>query len=257
MTSPPRQPVRVDVLNLHVTVVNIRCRGSAPNECSVGSATGFFFRNGDQKYLITNKHVVHNEERNFYPDTLVIRVHTSRTSMTQNREINLPLYDSSNQRLWLEHQNRVVDIAAIKINDHVQEQDVIFYFDSNSFPPSDIVLGAQDNCVIIGYPLGFYDIIHNLPITRIGAVASPYGAHFRGIPLFLVDAVLHEGTSGSPVILPSTSVRRTTEGIGIGNFPPCLLGINSGEWSVDGSKLGLNAVWYSTLIQEMTSPPQE
>ena len=50
------------------------------------------------------------------------------------------------------------------------------------------------------YPLGqYYDDVFNLQVVRNGTVASAYPMRFRGQPYFLIDARLHEGTSGSPV----------------------------------------------------------
>ena len=55
-------------------------------------------------YLITNRHVVINEKKEFFPDHLVIRVHTSETNLLPNRDISIPLYDNQIP-LWREHPN--------------------------------------------------------------------------------------------------------------------------------------------------------
>jgi V8-like Glu-specific endopeptidase len=257
--NPPTQQVAIDALNFSVTLIIRRCHGEAPQQTIVGSATGFFFVNNDRRYLITNKHVVVDQEHQIYPDNLVIRVHTSPTSTVQNREITIPLYDSSNHMLWLEHQDSTVDVVAIPIDNHIQSGDAIHYLSSRDMPPPNLLLTVQDNCMIVGYPAGFYDNIHNLPITRVGTIASPYRAHFQNQRFFLLDATLHPGTSGSPVILPPTTSRRTIDGtnigVGLGYFPYRLLGINSGEYSSAGAALGLHRVWYSNLIQEILPAP--
>jgi len=173
-------------------------------------------------------------------------------SLIQNRFIDIPLYDNANNKLWLEHPTRAsVDVVVIDITGLMQQTDVASYFSQNNFLPNNVTTMLMDNCAIIGYPLGFHDNVHNLPITRLGAIASAYGSHFRGEPLFLVDARLHSGTSGSPVILPSSSMRQIAGGIALGRSPHYLLGINSGEYHVGGNSLGLNAVWYSSLIQDI------
>jgi len=73
MSNPPSQlAIRVDALNLSVTVIVMRRRGSAPIQCHLGSASSFFYRNNDRKHLVTNRHVVIDERNKFYPDNLVI-----------------------------------------------------------------------------------------------------------------------------------------------------------------------------------------
>jgi S1-C subfamily serine protease len=248
-------PVAIDSINYSVTLVKTRVRGEAPQQCVVASATGFFFQDHERKFLITNRHVVIKEEDNFYPDNLLIRVHTSRQSTLPNRDVVIPLYNTNHEQLWLEHQNREIDVVAIRVDDLFLDGDVIEPFTPQNIPPSNIRLGVRDNCMVIGYPLGFHDDFHNLPITRVGTIASPYGAFFKEQRHFLLDAILHPGTSGSPVVLPSTrdilSITEVGQVAVARGFPTYLLGINSGEYS----GLSLNAVWYSDLIQEIIPPP--
>ena len=116
-----------------------------------------------------------------------------------------------------------------------------------------MILGVGDLCIITGYPYAFHDTLHYLPIVRSGTLASTWGAFFRGKKCFLVDSKLHSGTSGSPVVKPFSSVRRDRRGgVGIGNFPPVLIGVNSGAYG----ELDLNAIWYSFLIPEIINPPR-
>ncbi len=249
--QPPHAPVMIDAVNTSVTLIEMYGQDTAGNPIRLGTATGFFFASAERKYLITNKHVVASSQ-GYKPLHLVIQVHTNPNSLVQNRRISIPLYDTGNNKLWSEHPNIAnVDVVAIDITGLMQQTDVIFYFGTNNFLPNNVMLMSMDKCAVIGYPLGFYDHVHNLPITRGGAIASAYRAHFRGEPLFLVDAFLHPGTSGSPVILPSSSMRQTGNGIALGFFPHYLLGINSGEYQVNGNKLGLNAVWYAELITDI------
>ena len=251
MANPTIQPVMIDMINTSVTLIEMQSRNATGALQTIGSATGFFFIQQDNKYLITNKHVV-APALNYLPTSLKIKVHTNPNSLIQNRFIDIPLYDNVGNALWLEHPtNATVDVVAINVSALMQQTDIIFYFSQNNFLPNNVLMMLMDSCAIIGYPLGFYDYVHNLPVTRKGAIASAYGSHFRGTPLFLVDAHLHPGTSGSPVILPSSSVRQTAGGITLGHFPHYLIGINSGEYKVGGNNLGLNAVWYASLIMDI------
>ena len=70
----------------------------------------------------------------------------------------------------------------------------------DNFLPATYSLHPGDDVFIMGYPLGLKDNKNNLPIFRNAMIASSYRVPFDGKPLFLTDANLHPGTSGSPVI---------------------------------------------------------
>jgi hypothetical protein len=55
--------------------------------------------------------------------------------------------------------------------------------------------------VFIGYPYGVHDEVNLLPIARRGFTASPYVVDFDGLPVFLIDASVFPGSSGSPVMV--------------------------------------------------------
>jgi len=252
----PTLPVSVDSLNMTVTVIQPGIKSLSGKPSQIGSATGFFFEHKNTFYLITNRHVVIDEDDHFYPDHLTLRVHTSNKVLTQNRNVQVPLYDRKGGRRWLEHPTlgSEVDVVAIKIRDFVSSKDVLSPWDETSFFPSAYVIGVGETVVVLGYPLGFYDIINNLPIARSGTVATPFGVPFEDRPFFLVDSRLDKGTSGSPVITAASPYRVTVQSTFVaGNFPARLLGINSGEYSKKQIPLGLNAVWYAYLVTDIVS----
>ena len=93
-----------------------------------------------------------------------------------------------------------------------------------------------DDLLVIGYPLGIRDTKHKTPIIRSAIMASVYPLPFDGMPYFLIDSFLHEGTSGSPVLLkPSTVNRYINRGAElnldrISSFEKKLIGIHSGSF---------------------------
>ena len=104
-----------------------------------------------------------------------------------------------------------------------------------------------------GYPEGHYDETNNLPLVRQGSMASFYGFRFKGRSYFEVDARLHRGTSGSPVVLKPTSiVHRLSEPFALlsGNVS-ALLGVHS--HSVD-ENLAVQVVWYAAALRLLTGP---
>lgn len=67
----------------------------------VSTATGFFFFRDKRFYLVTNRHVVINEQEHFYPDALIIQVHDS-DDLFRVHDIEINLYRDDKQ-LWIEH----------------------------------------------------------------------------------------------------------------------------------------------------------
>ena len=55
--------------------------------------------------------------------------------------------------------------------------------------------------LIVGFPLGFHDTLHHMPVVRQAVNASSFGLRFQGKGYFLTDARTHRGTSGAPVVL--------------------------------------------------------
>jgi len=218
----------------------------------LGGGTGFFYRNNDTIFIVTNRHVFVHEEEDHYPNRIRIKLHIDATNIQRNRWLEIPI--QNNEPLWRDFGRLGPDIAALPIHEEVIEECVILSFSNQNLPPENLVVGLGDDVLVIGYPLGFHDNLHNLPISRIASVASEYPIPFRGEPFFLIDGRLHPGTSGSPVITKDTGMHRTTDALVVGGAT-FLLGIHSHSWPVpDGEDpLDLNAVWFGSSIEELTS----
>jgi len=78
-------------------------------------------------------------------------------------------------------------------------------------------LSAIQPIVFIGYPYGIHDEINLLPIARRGFTASPYVVDYNGLPLFLIDANVFPGSSGSPVMVLDEGGYATKRGISLGS----------------------------------------
>ena len=73
------------------------------------------------------------------------------------------------------------------------------------FTPSHLVeqldeIEVGTRVLIVGFPLGFHDTWHHLPVVRQAVIASAFGLRFQGQGYFLTDARMHRGTSGAPVV---------------------------------------------------------
>jgi|WetSurMetagenome_2_1015567.scaffolds.fasta_scaffold258658_1 hypothetical protein len=252
-------------------------------------ATGFFFDYEDEIYLVTNRHVVYNACNEVdvvhgaepkrpvalrlllnRKDALTKRNGIQMLDLTKHEEYELSLYDNGSP-IWLEHPDNLkfseekdkVDIAVIPLNKkEILDRFLITRFEVNSFKPSEFPIFYGESLMVLGYPLGRYDELNNLPIVRSATIATAYSAYYRGRPIFLVDSRLHQGVSGSPV-LTNQNIPKFFDGAwqlpkpsGGHLFPmPFLLGIVSSYLTVmDESTreyIGLSEVFHATLIPEI------
>lgn len=78
-------------------------------------------------------------------------------------------------------------------------------------------LAALEQITFIGYPSGLYDDYNKTSIIRQGITATPIWNNFKGEPIFLIDAGVFPGSSGSPVFIYNQGSYATKDGITIGN----------------------------------------
>ena len=109
--------------------------------------------------------------------------------------------------------------------------------------------------LVVGFPLGFHDALHHLPVVRGGIVASSFGLRFQGLGYFLTDARTHRGSSGAPVVSRAVPGHRGVPG----ELPWSLLGVHSArldlatrEIQLDEA-LGLNCAWYADVLRTLTA----
>jgi V8-like Glu-specific endopeptidase len=254
MESSAPTGVRFDPYMALVALIRIVATGSAPKPSSMGSATGFFFEHEGRRFLVTNRHVVVAEDKGFYPDHLIVRIHSSRESVVPTRDIELQLYDAKGGSIWLEHPTKGVDLAALEIGPLVKETDMIYFLTKEHLLPRDTTVTLGTQVFVVGYPMGLFEPKFYLPIVRTGTLATPYGINFDGSSICLIDANLHPGTSGSPVLISySLALSAVQDPNTLRKFPSFLIGVNSGVYSMDGVSLGLNAVWYGRLLLDILS----
>jgi hypothetical protein len=232
-----QQSIQIETL-LKVTTLIVCKEGRR----TVGRGTGFFFQQSGKIYLITNRHVLVNEQQNFYPDKIIIRLNCDPGDITKSKELPYFLY-KDDAPVWKELSEKI-DLAALEIP---QPDKVIFSALSKAnLLPDDVQLGLGEQVLVVGYPKGFYDEMHNLPIVRNASIASAYGVYFKNNPFFLIDAILHPGTSGSPVFtVPKNMEVKKGGGFVIGGMPKWyFIGVNSGEFG----EMQLNEIWYASLV---------
>lgn len=249
----------IDVDTLFLTVARLTTLSKdAEGEVTCTYATGFFYgHEGGDIFLITNKHVIRDESKNHFPNTIRLSLHADLNNLRDNRDYDISLYNGA-KPLWREAAG--ADVIAIPLSKEQLTEKKLYIRALNSqyLLPDDIQTQIGEDVLVVGYPLGFYyDDVNNLPVIRNGIVASAYPVAYRGKPYFLIDARLHRGTSGSPVFTKSKNSWQRKDGkptIG-GGFRMFLLGINSSTFPLpkEEEPLGLNVVYFASIIDALTT----
>jgi S1-C subfamily serine protease len=250
--APPR-PVRERGVVESLLLAVPRC-STFDGASALTVASGFFFERDDRLYLVTSRHVLIDEPSKHFPDRIEIVMHTDETDMSQTTVFSLLLYENG-KAVWhqAEDSGGEIDVAVIRI-----DREALGGFEPWAFSPAhlqealgDVEIGTP--LLVVGFPLGFQDSRHHLPVARQAVVASSFGTRFQGQGLFLTDARTHRGTSGAPVVMRSPAGARDAAGL-----PWKLLGIHSSRMDMGGrdlvedESLGLNCAWYADILLTLT-----
>ncbi len=219
-------------------------------------ATGFFFARQERLYVVTSRHVVLDEPSKHFPDRIEIELHVAADNMTQSTGLSMPLYRNA-KSLWAQGSDAggEIDVAVLEVDRSALPATV----ELRAFTPAhlqdsldEIEVGSA--LLIVGFPLGFHDLLHHLPVVRHAAIASSFGLRFQGQGYFLTDARTHRGTSGAPVVM------RTASRAGDGDLPWKLLGVHASRMDMKtrdlekDESLGLNCAWYADILMTLTGP---
>lgn len=220
-------------------------------------ASGFFFLRDSRLYLVTSRHVLLDPPTAHFPDRIELELHTDGDNMTQTTGLSILLYRDG-LRIWAQSEQSGhdvgIDVAVIELDQWRLPASVVL----QAFTPRHLLSQLEDvevgqSLLIIGFPLGFHDTLHHLPVARQAIVASSFGLRFQGQGLFITDARTHRGSSGAPVVVRNPMVGNTRH-----ELPWTLLGIHSSRLDMslrdrmEDEFLGLNTAWYADVLMTLT-----
>ena len=238
--------------SLLITVVRV---ATMYGDQRLTNATGFYFARNDRLFLVTSRHVVLDEASQHRPDRLDIELHIDRNDVAVVEQRTLPLYRDG-AALWRDDSDAggPLDIATIELDRATLPTTMLY----EAFSPANLVKELEEievgtRVLVTGFPLGFHDELHRLPVARQAVIASSFGLRFQGHGYFLTDARLHRGMSGAPV-----TARMPTGESGRSGLPWYLLGIHSARMDVSNrdldqdERLNLNCAWYADALLSLT-----
>ena len=217
-------------------------------------ATGFFFARDQRLFVVTSRHVVLDEPSKHFPDRLEVELHTSATNLTQSTGLSMLLYRDG-KSIWRQGEDPAgeIDVAVIEVDRTALPTTVLL----RAFTPAhlqdsldEIEVGSP--LLIVGFPLGFHDTLHHLPVVRQAVISSSFGLRFQGQGYFLTDARTHRGTSGAPVVMRDRTAHSDAD------LPWKLLGVHSARMDMKtrdaehDESLGLNCAWYADILMTLT-----
>lgn len=268
-------------LNINGVKYTFRASGFYYTETSTGDqlVQGPHWEKIEKHWLITNKHVLFPKtdgKNESFIDSLTFNLRQIVNGKIEWIPIVLNKKQLSEQTLL--HNNAIVDVVAIDVTKQISDvvmksiksgnKSIIIpsALTNKNLPENQpLTIDVTTDIIVASYPKGFYDEFNKFPIVKSGIVASGWGFHFNGDPLFEIDAQLFPGSSGGLVISKPTNIAMINGSLSFAQDKQfVLLGIYSGEYfwkekikMSDGHEetiersYGLGNVWYSYLIPEI------
>ncbi len=217
------------------------------------NASSFFFARDERLFVVTSGHVLRDESSGHLPDRLEVELHTDADNLAESTGFSMPLYRDG-KSLWRQGMDAAggIDVAALEISRDALPETAVY----EAFTPANLMSARErvevgSALVVIGFPLGFHDTLHHIPVARHAVLASAWGLRFQGEGLFLTDGRTHRGSSGAPVVM--RAARGAPKGL-----PWKLLGVHSSRLDVGtrdfalDEALGLNCAWYADILLTLT-----
>ena len=188
------------------TVVQVHCLRPAAQTVDnlmqpVGTA--FWVQTADGLVLVSNKHVFSKRTE------ILLSQYSGPTEPSATMIV--ALRDSTGKQLWVGHPDSLVDIAAIRVKYFKRVGDTRakpLGISETLFASADELVEGDD-VFVLGFPLGIRTIRKSYPVIMSGIISLRPTEDFLvlangkviGRNIYLIDANINSGNSGSPVFL--------------------------------------------------------
>ncbi len=220
------------------------------------NASGFFFARDERLFVVTSRHVLIDEPSKHFPDRIEIELHTDAQNIAVSTGFSIPLYRDG-KSIWRQGLDTAgeIDVAVIEIERDALPATALYHaYTPEHLSTADDHIEVGTSLLVVGFPLGFHDTLHHMPVVRQAAIASSFGLRFQGEGYFLTDARTHRGSSGAPVVMRAPNEDDGTQD----GLPWTLLGVHSSRLDVGtrdlklDEALGLNCAWYADILLTLT-----
>lgn len=202
---------RLESLGFQLLFSTIRIEAKIKNQDNYKVGTGFIVSknyNGKRiDYLVTNNHVIENTEKGYLTFTKKDTNENPLVGKTFTLEIEND-FEGGFEDIWFKHQGNV-DLCTTPLIPALalagENGGKLFYkpieekYFANQGKLEELYTFQQIG--FLGYPNDLFDRKNYLPIFRSGITATPPDIDYDGKPLFIIDASVFGGSSGSPVFV--------------------------------------------------------
>ena len=187
-----------DYLN---AVLAIGIKKNEKNINWIGSSFLYGLKEDNESYtlwLITNKHVLEQKKQ--------IYVRFNALDETKCEDYPINLFSSEEQKLWFEHDDKDIDVAAIPIDPNFLKgkgrKFVFFESDHHVYYKEDLknFISEGDRVFVLGFPLGYVGELKQYTFCRTGIFSRVRDYLENKSNQFVLDALIFPGNSGGPVI---------------------------------------------------------
>lgn len=221
----------------------------------INYSSGFFYEYRHKKFLVLNRHVIIDEHKDYYADSINIYLHNSLEDIKSIKKVTINLYEN-NKPVWFEHPEYtkfLCDIILIPVG-YKYLEGCVLNFINESFYLNVMQLSGFSEVIVIGYPHGIFDNKNKLPVYRKGLIASQHPFNYYDKPCFLVDTYINSGMTGGLVMsAPSNVLIDDCYEREIRVPHSVILGILSEKPLFTEETKNLYVVWYGELIKEILS----
>jgi len=185
----------------------VRIETITPDGIGTGTAFIFSYQQEEKRYLflVTNKHVIRGAINGRFFFTLS---DGQSPQIGQRFDVEIGQFEQQ----WFGHPDAEIDVAVMPLVPVLQQIEkmgkTVFYraITYELIPTAEQMnnLDAIEEVVFIGYPNGIFDSKNLMPVVRRGTTATHLQIDYEGKPLFLIDASVFPGSSGSPVLIANT-----------------------------------------------------
>ena len=185
------------------STVRITVPGNQDRDDSVG--TGFLYgvplvnEEGQDHgiiILISNRHVFED-----FDGRLILNFHQKREDGNGPAPGPGVQIEEDFSNAFVAHPDPNVDLAAVGVLGLRLREDLFYFYEGpgSVLDSNDYSLYPGQDIFFVGYPDGKFDFVNNLPIMQFGKIATLPQVDYLGDPVYLIDAPVVEGSSGSAV----------------------------------------------------------